>query len=120
MIDYGGKKWKYLSAAVMRRDGYQCQLSKRYGRTVSAEIVHHVFPADEFPEYAYAPWNLVALSRAAHNRVHDRATNELTEAGAELLRRIAKKNGIEVPERYRERKADPQGWMVKASRRWSR
>lgn len=52
---------------VMRRDGYMCQLSKRYGRAVPAEVVHHIFPVNEYPEYAYEPWNLIALSRMLHN-----------------------------------------------------
>lgn len=115
---YATMKWRRLAQAVMRRDGYRCQLAKRFGRIVPAQLVHHVFPADEFPEYFYQPWNLVALSMAEHNRVHDRTTNELTDYGAELLRRVAKKNGIEVPERYKERRQEPQeGWRLAKSRR---
>lgn len=115
---YDTKKWRDTARSIMRRDGYQCQLSRRYGRQVQAEIVHHVFPADEFPELFFCRWNLVALSRAAHNRVHDRATNELTDIGAELLRRVARKNGIEVPEKYREREQKPEeGWRIAKSRR---
>ena len=71
----------------MRRDGYRCQISKRYGKAVPAEVVHHIYPVDEYPEYAYSPWNLISLSRQAHNRLHDRATGELTEEGILLLRR---------------------------------
>ena len=71
----------------MRRDGYRCQISKRYGKAVPAEVVHHIYPVDEYPEYAYSPWNLISLSRRAHNRLHDRVTGELTEEGILLLRR---------------------------------
>lgn len=71
----------------MRRDGYKCQLSKRYGKAVPAEVVHHIYPVDEYPEYAYCAWNLISLSRAAHNRLHDRNTNALTHEGIALMRR---------------------------------
>lgn len=90
MFDYESPRWKRLARAVMRRDCYMCQLSKRYGKRVPAEVVHHIFPADEYPEYAYEPWNLIALSRAAHNRLHDRNTDALTAEGVALMRRTEK------------------------------
>ena len=87
VFNYDTKKWKSLSSRIMRRDGYRCQISKRYGKAVPAEVVHHIYPVDEYPEYAYRPWNLISLSRQAHNRLHDRATGGLTEEGILLLRR---------------------------------
>ena len=87
VFDYKGKRWKRLAAAVMRRDGYLCQISKRYGKMIPAEVVHHIYPADEYPEFAYKPWNLISLSRAAHNKLHDRDGGALTSAGIELQRR---------------------------------
>lgn len=30
MFDYKARRWERLRAQVMRRDGYRCQLSKRY------------------------------------------------------------------------------------------
>ena len=91
MFDYNSTKWKRLARAIMRRDGYMCQLSKRYGKSVPAEVVHHIFPADEYPEYAYEPWNLIALSRKMHNTLHDRNTDALTAEGIALMTR-AKRN----------------------------
>ena len=87
MFNYNGHRWKALAAKAMRRDGYMCQLSKRYGKTVEAEVVHHIYPVDEYPEYAYELWNLVSLSRAAHNRLHDRDHKGLTAEGLALMRR---------------------------------
>ena len=69
MFDYKARRWERLRAQVMRRDGYRCQLSKRYGKSVPADLVHHIYPVDEFPEYAFEPWNLIAVSRAAHNKL---------------------------------------------------
>ena len=31
MFDYKSAKWKRIAHMVMRRDGYMCQLAKRYG-----------------------------------------------------------------------------------------
>lgn len=97
---YKSSKWLSLRESILRRDKYLCQMSKRYGKFLQAEIVHHVFPRDEFPEYEYDPWNLISLTIAEHNRLHDRNTNELTERGIELLRRTALKNNIPIPEQY--------------------
>lgn len=87
MFDYKGKRWRDLSAKAMRRDGYMCQLSKRYGKQVPAELVHHIYPVDEYPEYAYCTWNLISLSNAEHNKLHDRVTRRLTADGLALMRR---------------------------------
>lgn len=90
MFDYNTTKWKRLAHAIMRRDNYMCQLSKRYGKRVPAEVVHHIYPVDEYPEYAYEPWNLIALSRKMHNTLHDRNTDALTAEGVALMRRTEK------------------------------
>ena len=87
MFDYKSAKWERIKSFVLRRDGYKCQLSKRYGKNIPAEVVHHIYPFEEYPEYAYCAWNLIALSRAAHNRLHDRNTNTLTDEGIALQRR---------------------------------
>lgn len=97
---YLSRRWQKLRASVLRRDGYVCQVSKRYGKFVQAEVVHHVFPRDEFPEYEWEPWNLVSVTKAAHQSLHDRTNGLLSAAGVDLLRRTARKNGVEVPLRY--------------------
>ena len=86
-FDYKASAWLRLSKSIMRRDGYRCQLSKRYGKNVPAELVHHIYPVDEYPEYAMCRWNLIALSRAEHNTLHDRNTGALTAKGIALQRR---------------------------------
>lgn len=100
MSFYDSKQWKKTRAAVLARDSYMCQFFKRYGKTKPANTVHHIFPRSEFPEYQWKRWNLISLSQEAHGRMHDRNTDELTEAGQELLRRTARANGIEIPEKY--------------------
>lgn len=92
---YLSKRWKTIRNMVMKRDGYQCQLAKRDGVNIDAQTVHHIFPREEFPEYQWETWNLVALSFAGHNRMHDRDSHRLSKIGEDLRRETAKKMGIE-------------------------
>ena len=96
MFDYKSKKWERKRRFILKRDGYVCQLSKREGMIVEADTVHHIFPVRDYPEYAYCNWNLISLSRAVHNTLHDRDTDELTEEGMALLRATALKQGIDL------------------------
>lgn len=93
---YNSARWRGLRSRVLRRDGYQSQLSKRYGKNVTADVVHHIFPRDQFPEYEWEPWNLISVTKDEHNRLHDRGTQKLSSEGWALLIRTAKKKGIEV------------------------
>lgn len=72
-----------------------CQITKRYGRLVEAQTVHHIFPREFFPEWQLSAWNLISLSSEAHHAMHDRENDRLTAEGLELLRRTARKNHIE-------------------------
>ena len=93
-MNYKSKRWQSLRARVLRRDGYLCQISLREGRHVEANTVHHIFPADDYPEYQYCSWNLISLSNDVHNMMHDRGTRELTEAGRKLMQELAEKRGM--------------------------
>ena len=93
---YKTKKWERLRAAALRRDGYMCQIAKREGHSIPARCVHHIFPRDTFPEYQNELWNLISLSYEAHNTLHDRNTNELTEEGEALRMQTALAQGIET------------------------
>lgn len=86
---------------MLRRDGYMCQLSKRYGKMKEATTVHHIFPRDEFPQYEMEAWNLISLTTEMHNKLHDRTTNQLTAEGIDLLKRTARRYKKDVPLRYR-------------------
>lgn len=81
-FDYGrsNKRWRRLRAQVLREQPL-CQESLRFGVPVSATIVHHIWPAEDYPEYAYCRWNLISLSTAQHNEMHDRVTGTLTAKG---------------------------------------
>lgn len=95
---YDEPQWRRLRERALRRDGYLDQIEKRYGRYKPAEVVHHIFPVDKYPEYQYSLWNLISVTRATHNRLHERETQELSKDGWSLLVRTAQKNGVEVPQ----------------------
>ena len=76
---YTTRRWRRLRESILRRDGGRCREAARYGMTVEATTVHHIWPAEDFPEYAWKPWNLISLSGKAHDAMHDRLTQKLTE-----------------------------------------
>lgn len=80
-------RWKRLRNFVMARDGYRCQESLRFGKSVPAEMVHHIYPVREYPELEFVAWNLVALSNIQHNKMHNRNTDEITKKGKEWQKR---------------------------------
>ena len=71
-----------------------CQVSLQEGRHIEANTVHHIFPADDYPEYQYCGWNLISLSANVHNAMHDRSTGKLTELGRELMEELKEKRGM--------------------------
>lgn len=89
-FDYSrkNKRWRRLREAALRRDGYRCQEAARYGRAETAQVVHHVWPAEDYPEYAYCLWNLISLTGTNHDAMHDRQTGKLTALGESWRRRI--------------------------------
>lgn len=86
-FDYYGFKWKNKRKKILRLDGYKCRVAAMYGRTEEANTVHHIYPADEYPEYAWCDWNLISVSLASHNKLENRQTGELTKLGIDLQRR---------------------------------
>lgn len=86
-MNYKGKMWKLKREHILKRDGYRCQEAKRYGKRVDAKVVHHIYPAEDYPEYAWCDWNLISLCSDQHNSMHDRVTNELTAKGKALQQR---------------------------------
>lgn len=88
---YKTKKWQKLRKYVLMRDKYLCQAEVRYGKRIDAEVVHHIFPVEEYPELFYNADNLISLSKRAHNRMHDRLTDEITMEGKRLQEKVREK-----------------------------
>ena len=91
---YDSPRWKRLRARVLKRDGYICQLSKRYGRLEQATTVHHIFPREKYPEYQWEAWNLISVSTEMHDRLHNRQTHQLSAEGERLRVRTATRHGV--------------------------
>lgn len=92
---YKTRRWMTLRRMVLKRDGYECQFAKRRGKHIPAEVVHHIFPREDFPEYQWQTWNLISLSAAGHNMMHERGGHRLSEMGEQLRKETAIKQGIE-------------------------
>lgn len=88
-FDYtsANRRWRRVRQAAIRRDGGLCQEARRYGKREAAAVVHHIWPAEDYPEYAYCLWNLVCLSQKAHDAMHDRQTRALTPLGERWQRK---------------------------------
>jgi len=88
---YKTKRWKQKRASILRRDEYMCQESKRYGMSVSATTVHHIYPIEFYPELAFVDWNLISLCEKQHNAMHIRDGHEMTELGKQWQERVKHK-----------------------------
>lgn len=84
VMNYQLSKWKNKRLKILRLDGYKDQVAKMYGKSIEANTVHHIYPADEYPEYQWCDWNLISVSTATHNKLENRLTGELTELGKML------------------------------------
>lgn len=87
---HSNPKWDRKRKVILRRDRYLCQEAKRYGKSIPADTVHHIYPVEDYPELAYTDWNLISLSGATHNQMHDRATGQVTALGREWQTRRQK------------------------------
>lgn len=95
-MNYKSKRWFRLRDRILKRDDYMCQYSKRYGKRIPANTVHHIFPAEKFPEYQWCDWNLISLSESAHNMMHDRDSHELTAEGIRLQERLRRQRHEDI------------------------
>ena len=73
---YGSGRWQRLRAAILRRDKYQCQICKRYGKITEAKEVHHIKHFEDYPELATDPDNLISLCKAHHRQQHPEKTEK--------------------------------------------
>jgi 5-methylcytosine-specific restriction endonuclease McrA len=88
---YKSTKWREKRERILRRDEYLCQECKRYGKSTPAQTVHHINPYECWPELALVSWNLISFCSSCHDKMHDRVTNELTDAGKRWAERVREK-----------------------------
>lgn len=78
---YDTARWHKKRRHILALDGYKDRVAAWYGKAVEATIVHHIYPADEYPQWRYCDWNLISVSFTTHNKLENRQTGELTELG---------------------------------------
>ena len=91
---YDTKKWLRKRANVMRRDDYKCKECLRYGKTSEAQMVHHIYPLEHYPQYSLTDINLLSLCDSCHGKMHDRNNNTITELGRYWQAKIKLNLGI--------------------------
>ena len=91
---YDTKKWLRKRANVLRRDEYRCKECLRYGTTREAEMVHHIYPLEQYPQYILTDINLLSLCDSCHGKMHDRFNNTVTKLGMYWQQKIQLDLGI--------------------------
>ena len=89
---YRTPRWRRLREKILQRDGYMSVEARRYGRLVPANTVHHVWRAEEFPEFAWEPWNLISVTEEEHGSFHSK-DGRLTDLGEAWRRRLRPPRG---------------------------
>ena len=88
---HNSRKWKKKRDYIKKRDGYLCRECRRYGRNTQAQLVHHIYPVEDYPELALNNDNLISLCVKCHELMHDRADNEVTTVGERWQNKKARK-----------------------------
>ncbi|BBN99171.1 hypothetical protein St703_18760 [Sporolactobacillus terrae] len=78
---YTTSRWKHKRKRMLRRDSYLCQECKRYGKSTEAQMVHHCYPYEDYPQYKLDDWNLASMCNGHGDAMHDRNTGKLTPLG---------------------------------------
>ena len=87
---YTTKEWRRKRIIILKRDNFQCQEAKRYGRVEEANIVHHIIPIKDRPDLKLDSRNLTSLTEIMHNKMH-KIDGSLSKLGEELKDRMLRK-----------------------------
>lgn len=69
---YHTGRWTKLQHTIMQRyNGLDLYALNVHKRIEYAEVVHHILPAEEYPDQFWNPDNLIPLSRHSHDEVHE-------------------------------------------------
>lgn len=78
---YKTKRWRKKRAASFRKHEYLCQETRRFGLDEDAEVLHHIYPREQYPELEWEDWNLLPVTNKKHNTFHNRDDNTITAKG---------------------------------------
>ena len=69
---YHSKEWQRMSAYIMRRDHYECQVCRQNHKLTRASQVHHIIHLEDNQSLALDEDNLEAVCIQCHNILHGR------------------------------------------------
>lgn len=92
---YLSPRWQRLRKMVIVAAKYTDQIRIRQGVMKEANTVHHIFPREQYPEYQWTRWNLIAVSDETHKHLH-KPDGTLSEAGRKLQEETAESYGIPI------------------------
>ena len=92
---YLSPKWQRLRKMVIVAAKYTDQIRIRQNVMIEANTVHHIFPREQYPEYQWARWNLIAISDETHKHLH-KPDGTLSTAGRKLQEETAEQYGIPI------------------------
>lgn len=67
---YNSSRWKKKRLQILKRDKYQCQICKRYGKQTEGTHVHHIVELEDDSLLALIDSNLVTLCNKCHTAWH--------------------------------------------------
>lgn len=73
---YRSQAWRQAREARLAADNYLCQRCLRRNILAPAEMVHHIKPLKQYPEYALDIDNLTSLCNACHEKVEQRGNKK--------------------------------------------
>ena len=92
---YNTKRWKEKRKHILLRDRWTDQVALRDGVKIEANVVHHILPREEYPQYQWEDWNLISVSAQTHKqRLHEKYTGKLTKLGKRLMYETAATQNI--------------------------
>ena len=95
-MDYKGKRWQAKRKHILLRDKWTDQYLLRQGVKREANLVHHILPAQEYPDYQWKDWNLISISETTHKHLHEKYTGRLSPEGWQLAQEVADLHGIKL------------------------
>lgn len=86
--NYHLNRWVKLRDSLLSLYSYTDQWALLHGEMKPAEIIHHIIPAEEDPALFWSPDNLIPVSRASHDAIHElyRAGGDTKAAAQAQLR----------------------------------
>lgn len=67
---YKSTAWRKCREITLARDNYLCQECLKHGKITTANVVHHIKPLEDYPEFALDARFHISLCHACHNKEH--------------------------------------------------